>query len=383
MEAFKAYFLVLRRCKGAIIMYALIALLIPVVMSIGNAKDDEFSASSLNIGIVDEDDKSLGTALVDYFGEEHEIRKIEDDRQEILDSLYWEELDYVLLIPMGYEEALLNGSSMDLSCMKVPGQFTSAYFESEFRLYMDKLQMLVKSGYSMKEAQEELSVLAESETEVELADFVNEKQNDISTVFLQYMPYLFITLSMMGIGYVLMSFNKTEIRERMECGKVSLLKRTMGLAAGAIVYGMMVFILGLAAAAVISKGSILTDSRLPWFILNMSGMLLFGLSLGFLTGMFAKSAETINGILNVVSLVFCFMGGVFVPIDFFGDGVKTAAQFFPTYWYVISNEQIGGMTEANSLFTGDILVRIGMCAAYALVIFAVTLVVVSAKRREK
>lgn len=383
MEVFKAYFLVLRKCRVAIIMYAMIALLIPVVMSIGNGKDEEFSASSLSIGIIDEGSESLGTALVDYFGEEHNIRKIEDDRKEILDSLYWGELDYVLLIPAGYEEALLNGSSMDLSAMKVPGQFTSVYFESEYRLYINKLQMFLKSGYGMKEAQEELRKLAESKTEVELADFVNEKQNDISTVFLQYMPYLFITLSMMGIGYVLMSFNKKDIRERMECGKISLLKRTMGLAAGAVVYGIMVFILGLAAAALISKGSILTDSRLPWFILNMAGMLLFGLSLGFITGMLAKSVETIAGVVNVVSLVLCFMGGVFVPMEFFGDGVKTAAQFFPTYWYIISNEQIGGMTEANSLFTGDILVRVGMSAAYALVIFAVTLVAVSAKRREK
>lgn len=383
MEVFRAYFLVLRKCKGAIIIYALIAMLIPVVMSIGNAKDEEFTAESLNIGIVDEDGKSLGAALSAYFGKEHEVREIEDDRQEILNSLYWEELDYVLLIPMGYEEALLKDSSMDLSCMKVPGRFESAYFESELQLYMEKLQMLVKSGYSMKEAKDRLSVPAENRTQVELADFVNEKQNDISTVFLQYMPYLFITLSMMGIGYVLMSFNKKDIRERMECGSIPLLKRTMGLAAGAIVYGMMIFALGLAGAVVISKGAVLTDSRLPWFILNMSGMLLFGLSLGFITGMLAKSAETITGVLNVVSLVLCFMGGVFVPMDFFGDGVKTAARFFPTYWYVVSNEQIGGMTEANSLFTGDILLRIGLSAAYALVIFALTLVIVSAKRREK
>lgn len=383
MEVFKTYFLVLRKCKVAIIMYAAIALLIPVLMGMGNSDNAEFSAVSLNIGIIDKDESSLGEALIDYFGDEHKIREIEDDRQEILNSLYWDELDYVLLIPEGYGESLKNGSPGDLSCMSVPGHFESAYFESELKRYMGKLQTLIKCGYGVEGAKEELKALSENGAEVELAEFVNKNHNDIATAFLQYMPYLFITLSMMGIGYVLMSFNKKDVRERMECASVPLLKRTMGLAAGAIVYGMLVFILAVAAVSIISKGSILTDSRLLWFLLNMSGMLFFGLSLGFFTGMLAKSAETISGMLNIVSLVLCFMGGVFVPMEFFGEGVKTAAQFFPTYWYVISNEQIGAMTEVNPEFTGDILVRLGMSTAYALVIFAVTLVVVSARRRKK
>ena len=137
------------------------------------------------------------------------------------------------------------------------------------------------------------------------------------------------------------------------------------------------------AAVIISGGNILTDARLPWFAVNIFTMLLFGISLGFFTGMTVKNGDAVNGVVNVTSLVLCFLGGVFVPRQFFGDGVMRVAKLFPTYWYVVNTEMIGAMKNATQSFVWDVLIQSIVSVGYALVLFAVTLVIVSARRSSR
>lgn len=202
----------------------------------------------------------------------------------------------------------------------------------------------------------------------------------MSTRFFLYVPYLFIAVGVSGIGLVLLRVNRREVRERTECSSMSMKKRVAGMTAAVLVYGGGLYLFVIVAAVVISGGSILTDPRLPWFAVNIFTMLLFGLSLGFFAGMVAKTDDAINGIVNVLSLVLCFLGGVFVPRQFFGAGVQNVAKIFPTYWYVVNNESIGAMKTVSHTFVKNILTQSMVSLGYALVIFAVTLVIVSARR---
>ena len=157
----------------------------------------------------------------------------------------------------------------------------------------------------------------------------------------------------------------------------------MGLTAAILVYGLCLYLFVLAAAVVISGGNIQTDARIPWFAANIFAMRLFGISLGFFTGMTVKNGDAVNGVVNVTSLVLCFLGGVFVPRQFFGDGVMRVAKLFPTYWYVVNNEMIGAMKNVTQSFVRNVLIQSAVSVGYALVLFAVTLVIVSAKRSSR
>ena len=121
--------------------------------------------------------------------------------------------------------------------------------------------------------------------------------------------------------------------------------------------------------------------RVPWFLLNIFAMLLFGISLGFFAGMVAKNVDAMNAIVNVVSLVLCFLGGIFVPREWFAGSIGKIAKLVPTYWYVVNNEEIGQMTQATSSFVKNMLIQSGIVVAYAVVFFAVTLVIISARRK--
>lgn len=385
MQVFKLYFKMLKAYKGTIIMYLAIFLSVALIMT-GNLSvdsDANTEETKLNIAIIDQDNKTFGKTLKKYFEDTNNLIDMEYDKDAILNELYWRKLDYVLIIPKGFEDSLLDGEKedMELESMKVPGYFDASYFESELSLYTSKLTGLLEAGYSMDEATDTLMDLQGEETEVTLADFVNQNQNDACTIFFVYAPYLFITLGMNGIGIILLRFNERQVKDRMECSSTSLKERIAGLTGGILVFGVILLVVVLVAAGVLSKGSIYTDARFPYFLLNLSVMLLFGLSLGFLAGTIAKNGDAINGLVNVVSLGLCFLGGVFVPQEFFSETIIKVAKFFPTYWYVATNESIGAMKKLTPELTSSIVSQVGVVAGYALVIFAVTLVIISGRRK--
>lgn len=382
MRIFKAYFLILNKYKGTVFIFFAVFMSLSLIMAKvnGGGGASSFQQDSLDIAVVDEDQGEFAGQIREYFGTHNQVTEMKMDQDKIADALYWRKLDYVLVIPEGTDEVLSKGEMPELSCMKVPGYFDSAYFEAALQMYLQKMTALTGSGISLREAGQKLTALQKKETKVHMASFVNKRQGDMSTRFFLYVPYLFIAVGVSGIGLVLLRLNRREVRERTECSSMPMKKRVTGMTAAVLVYGGGLYLFVLVAAVVISGGSILTDPRLPWFAVNIFTMLLFGLSLGFFAGMVAKTDDAINGIVNVLSLVLCFLGGVFVPRQFFGAGVQKVAKTFPTYWYVVNNESIGAMKTVSHTFVKNILTQSMVSLGYALVIFAVTLVIVSARR---
>ncbi|MDD6069263.1 MAG: ABC transporter permease [Clostridiales bacterium] len=385
MQVFKLYFKLLKSYKGVVILYFVIFMAVAVIMTKNLAADSNVSMkeTKLDIMIVDEDKKTLGRALEEYFGSQHDLVEMEYDKEQITDALYWRKLDYVLVIPKGFEESILSDDidDMELENMKAPGYYDAVFFESELSMYTAKLKGLLAAGYSMEEAEDQLVKLQEEKTEVKIASFVNEKQNDICTVFFAYVPYLFITLGMNGIGLILIVFNEQRVKDRMECSCTTMQERIAGLAGGILVFGIIMLSVVAAAAGILSKGSIFTDNRFPYFLINMVALLLFGLSLGFFAGTIAKNKDAMNGLVNVISLALCFLGGVFVPQEFFSETIIKVAKFLPTYWYVATNNSIGAMKELTPQLTREIVTQVGLVVGYALVVFAVTVVIISNKRK--
>lgn len=382
MRVFKAYFLILNKYKGTVFIFFAVFMSLSLIMAKvnGGGGASSFQQDSLDIAVVDEDQGEFSGQIREYFGTHNQVTEMKMDQDKIADALYWRKLDYVLVIPEGTDEVLSKGEMPELSCMKVPDCFDSAYFEAALQMYLQKMTALTGNGISLCEAGQKLTALQKKETKVHMASFVNKRQGDMSTRFFLYVPYLFIAVGVSGIGLVLLRLNRREVRERTECSSMPMKKRVAGMTAAVLVYGGGLYLFVLVAAVVISGGSILTDPRLPWFAVNIFTMLLFGLSLGFFVGMVAKTDDAINGIVNVLSLVLCFLGGVFVPRQFFGAGVQNVAKIFPTYWYVVNNESIGAMKTVSHTFVKNILTQSMVSLGYALVIFAVTLVIVSARR---
>ena len=387
MQTFKVFFQLLKAYKGTIILYGVIFLALALVMTLGvngaSSGEDEFTNEALDVAIINEDGTSVGDTLKEYFKDDNDLIELENDENIIFDEIYWRTTDYVLIIPKGFEESLLDGEPMELKSMKVPGLFEASSFESQLDLYFSKLSALLEAGYELEEAHEMMLELKEENVDVSVASFVNANANDVTTGFLNYAPYLFITLGISGVGMILVLINRKEIKDRTECGATSLAKRTAGLTAGIFLFGFILLAVVLIAVIILSKGTILSDVRLPYFVFNLVGALVFGMSLGFFSGNIANNVEAITGLCNVLSLALSFLGGVFVPLEFFSEGIEKVAKFIPVYWYVVNNESIGAMNIPTDTFKKEIIMQGGIVYLYAIAIFAITLVILSMKRKRK
>jgi ABC-2 type transport system permease protein len=82
----------------------------------------------------------------------------------------------------------------------------------------------------------------------------------------------------------------------------------------------------------------------------------------------AKGQQSLSGLANVTSLGLCFLGGVFVPIQFLGEGIVKVAKFLPTYWYEINVDMLGEYLILNQeqkiKYMNGIYVQIAVAAMF-------------------
>lgn len=385
MQVFKTFFKLIYSYKKTILIYFLVFLAMIVMLTKLQYSQNEsgFQQQRLNIGVIDNDQSEYTKGMMEYFSVNHDMKLIEDDREAIVDELYWRTLDYILVIPKGFTDSLENGSleAVELSSMKVPGYFEAEFFESDLKMYHSKLVSLLEVGMSVEEANKQLMKLQESSVNVKLASFVNDNQNDVVSGIYGNMPYFFIAVGVSSIALVLIAFNRQEIKDRTECSPTTLKNRSAGIICGMIGFGMILLIVSFLIVLILSGGKALTDVRIPYFMINAMSIMIFSVSLGYLAGNVSNSTEVTNGIVNVVSLLLCFLGGVFVPQEFFGEGIERVAKILPTYWYVHNNSMISKVAEVNGDFIKEILLNCSISVLYAVAVFAISLVIINAKRK--
>lgn len=384
MQTFKLICKLMKNHKGPLLIIFSVFMAISILMTTMNSseKGDEFKATRLNIGIVDQGNGKIAKFIKDYFNDEHDLKDFSYDEKEIVNELYWKYIDYVLVIPEGADEKLLaDEKNLELKCMKVPGHSVNGLFETEVEMSLSKLKALMQAGLSIEEATQKLISIKEEKVEVIMAVEKNENTHDRLSTYLMFIPYLFIAICIEGIGFILIIVNQKLLKDRVECASTSMNKRTLGIVAGILCFGAFVYSITFAVAAILSKGSMFTDLRLPYFLLNSFVLLLFSLSLGFFVGVIAKSTVSLNGYQNIFGLSLCFLGGVFVPQEVLGETALKVGRFLPTYWYVRSNETIAALVTVTDDFLKEIFMNSSVVFFYAMAVFALGLVIQAQKRK--
>ena len=97
-------------------------------------------------------------------------------------------------------------------------------------------------------------------------------------------------------------------------------------------------------------------------------------SLVLLISNLISDEKLVNLVGNIVALGMSFLCGVFIPMQYLGDGVRKIAVFLPAYWFEILNSAIGGtagQVYSDSLFIKCIGIQLAFTAAFVLATFAV------------
>ena len=385
MTIFKGFMTLVKRNTFLFFLYMAIFMTICILIQVLTEGEgvNGFQEESLDIAVIDRDGGALAKGLTDYLGQKHHLVEIEDDKNTIQENLFYRNIYYVVTIPEDFEEKCLTDGEK-INTTKIPGTISAFYVDQQIETFVNAVRVLRETGFSVEDALEEVDRIGAVETEVTLWDKngYGGKKAPYASMF-QYLPFVVISVLCYIIGFIMISYWKTDVRRRILCSAVSQRKQNIQLVAGYLVLGIVFWIACLVLTIVLYGGDFLSDVNLVYYLMNSFVLVLVTLAIAFLMGVLVRREAVINGVVNVVSLGMCFLCGVFVSLDMLSKGVKAAAHFLPVYWYETVNEILSGSAELSRAQNLAVWKGLGIQLLFAAAILCVGLGASKCREQEK
>ena len=369
MQVFKAMFKITKKRLPSALAYIIVFIVISVIASSNASKDSKFEMTKLKICIFDEDDTSESRELSELIAQNHDIVEIENDRDVIIDSLYYKRADYVLVINEGYAEKLKAGDTADIfASYCLDESFSTVYMGQFLDEYTNSVKAYLSMGMPIDDALSCTEEALSQETDVSMLR--NDKGGDAHysvdfAAYFQYMPYILISAVFIIVCQVLVTMNRRDIRFRTNCSCISSSKYTFQLFLGSGFFVLAVWLLFMAVGVMLNKE--MYTGRAWYAVFNS---LIFSAVVAAIA-VFVSSFEPADNILNLITQVLglglSFLCGVFIPREILSDKVLSVARFLPAYWYINANEMIADVIPFSS--EGVIqcyLIQLGFAAALIL-----------------
>ncbi|MCR5149076.1 MAG: ABC transporter permease [Eubacterium sp.] len=334
MTVFKTFFKVLKNYKISIIVYLSISIGVTAMLAgMSGSSDNKYSTTSHGLVVIDNDNSEISGELVAFLDEMNDIKEGDYTDEQVALLMYYTKISNYLVIPKGFGDAFKAGNT-DTATMiestKDAGSRMGYLVEAEIESYLNLFANYMKGGYSVSEAAELAQTALMDHSSVEMTGDDKETVSSIFLVF-QCIPYGLLTLLFSAVLPVILRFNTEIINKRTNISATSNTKIQLSLAAAVSVVTLFIFGILTCIGTVMSKESFTNR----WFLVLLD-LAVFSLTVVMMIvalSNFRIKVDFAPGLTNIIGLSFCFLGGIFVPLEFLGGGAKAIGKFLPTYWY--------------------------------------------------
>jgi ABC-2 type transport system permease protein len=338
----------------------------------------QFTFSSVDMCIIDEDQSTASQALYDYLTSIHHPVTLDSyDNETLQDQLYYQNISYVLTIPEGFEQKLLAGKTDTLVQTSKRQDSLSGYFvDQQIDNYLQALSLRLMGGATLEEAITTTDDALVAAPEVNAVSFGKQSDGngDAMYYFFQYLPYVFIMMLLEGLSPVLIAFHRKDLGDRINCSALRTQSKNTQIGLGCATYTLVIWLAFILLSVIMYGPSQIFSKNGLLCLLNSFVFALITTALTLLIGSLPLSSNVLNMISNVIGLGMSFLCGVFVPQWLLGDTVLAVSRFLPAYWYIRINNMLSGLSgEALSMNTYGMCIGIQLlfCAAIFCVYLAV------------
>lgn len=390
MQVFNLFFKVARAKIGIIILF--IALFLGFCFPMVNSSKEklDFEESSLTVCVIDLDQSEASKSLVEDISKKNELIELPldgagngeggislHDERVIMDTMYYELLDYALVIPEGYEDRLVDLESEEFirsgertgAEEELFGSYTlrDSYQASMMGQYLNNyircVRVYLNEGSSLPEALEktgkelsksaQVTVVAPEESEAADADFT-----DKFAIFFRLMPYILIAVMINVLSPVLLSLNRKDQKARIQCSRVSVSSYLSQILSSSAVLVVLIWGLFMVSGMVI-YGGMYRGLHCHLAVLNTFIFALISAVIAILITVFNPNNTVVLMLSQLVGLGMAFICGAFVPQSMLSDGVLAVARFLPAYWFEKANDilagiQIGELSDVWVCFAAEL-----------------------------
>lgn len=379
MTVFKAFWKVIKKYKGTIILYTVMLVLFGGLNMTSNNISTTFVDSKPDILIVNNDEEiGLTKNLVDYLKSNANVIDVEKDEDAINDSLFYREVNYVIYIPKNYREDILNGLDPEIE-IKTTGDYESGLAEILLSRYL-KVQKIYSNN--IEDESELISLINENmniKTNVELMSKVDTTKTSKIARYFNFASYSIMAVVIYIICLVLSSFHEKNVNKRNIVSSMNYKKQNRLILFASISYGVIIFILYVLLGIII-LGTDILNLRGFIYILNTLLFTFCSLTIALFISTAINNKNAINGVVNVVALGSAFLCGAFVPAQWLPKSVLTLAHILPSYWYINSNDLLANLEVINITTLNRIFINMAVVIVFSL-LFIVLNNIASKKKR--
>ncbi len=380
MQVFKLFLKIVRANIPSSMIYVIVFFALIIPLSKLGAEQTTFEEKSIKVCIFDEDQTEASQELINFIGQKNEIKHLDNDRDKILDALYYMSVDYTFTINKGYEKHLsdLNDDSPYFQTYAMHQSYQVAMMEQLLNEYVQTVRAYVAAGNDTSAAIEKAEKAVSVDADVTYENFSTSGNSTgeytvRESFFFRYLPYIFISVLINLLCPIMIAFNKKDQRYRINCSciKQSRLTGQLFMGCGVILIGLW---LAFTVACAVLNGMY---TGIAWLaVLNSFLFAAIAALIALLVSSFNPSETVVSLITQLIGIGMSFMCGVFVPQSLLGDGVLTAAKFLPAYWYERVNDTLAGI---NTFDLGEIWMGLGIQAGF-IIVLALCVVLVNFKK---
>ncbi len=384
MKVFKLFFKIARAKAGIIILYIgiFLAICFPLVHSSKDKMD--FEEASITVCVIDEDQTEASRALVDAIAQRNRLADLPNDKQKIMDAMFYEVVDDTVVIKKGFEARLQEPSGDDeeplFTQYKMRDTYQTAMVEQYLNNYIRFVKVYTAEGDTLAEACEKAGAELAKEAEVEIVtppgqEAPDQNYTDNFALYFRFLPYLFIAIMVNVLSTILTSLNRKDQKMRIECSSVKMSSYMSQIFLGSGVFIALIWGIFMVSGMIV-YGGVYQGLHCALAVLNAFIFAVIAALIAILISSFNPNGTVVNMIAQILGLGMAFICGAFVPQTMLGDGVNMVARIFPVYWFEKANDCLAGIQK------GD-LSDVGLCflaEGLYIVLLVVLIVILSARR---
>ena len=380
MTVFKTLLKILNKNKIMVIIYTVLLILFGGINMNSNEKATNFVASKPDILIVNRDEEvGITKDFIKYVKENSNTPTVADNEDARNDALFYEDADYIIYIPENFHTEFMQGNTPELE-IKRSGDYNSEFAEMLIRRYLGVAESYRQSLSSEEEVIEKTNETLSKSVEANIITKLDTDSLRRAAFYYNFASYSIMACLIYIICLVLQVFNSEKIRKRTVISSKDYKKHTRELLLSNCVYALVVWSIYVITSFVL-LGDTMKSSHGALFVLNALIYTINATALSFLIGSIVNNKNAITGIVNVIALGSSFLCGVFVPLEYLPNSVKTMAHALPTYYYVKNNESISVLENFNFVAFKPLIENTLILMLFTIVFIIISNYIASKKRR--
>ena len=375
MQVFRVSLKILKKNIPTLLIYIVIFLIISLLFaSFARGQESEYSEFvpvKTSVAFFAEESTPLVEGFKNELSKTAVFVDIEDDYDKIMDALYFRNVFYVLRIPEGFTEKIMNGEEVQLEKRTVPNSISNIYTDLAINTYFNTARLYVSQEplLSQEDLVKKVTLSLASTTDISIeTGGESTGTNGYGKYYFNYLAYSLVSILIMGTSIVMLVWKDINLYRRTEISPLERGKINMGKFLALAVFTLITWFVLIISYFFLS-GSLATDVKSLLYLFNSLTFAFTALGLSFLIGTLLKNRNAINAVSNVLSLGPSFISGVFVPQELLGENVLALARVTPTFWYVTANIKIDALQGLTNEILGQILFNTAIVFAFGIGFF--------------